>query len=71
LFAAATRADEDFKLRLTCFFSTQKRDGREMKEIETLGARHRDLDETFYRHQRFCDTCARTGVTLLHCAQAE
>jgi hypothetical protein len=71
LFAAATHADEEFKSRLTLFFSLHQRDDQEMKEIESLGARHRDLDEAFHRHKRFCDTCARTGVTLLHYAQAE
>ena len=71
LFAAAAHADEEFKSRLTRFFSTQKRNDMEMKEIEDLGARHRDLDEAFDRHKRFCDTCARTTVTLLHYAQAD
>lgn len=71
LFAAATHADQEFKSRLTRFFSTQKRDDNEMKEIESLGARHRDLDEAFHRHKRFCETCARTAVTLLRYAQAE
>ncbi|HET9837788.1 MAG TPA: hypothetical protein VFR84_06095 [Candidatus Angelobacter sp.] len=42
-----------------------------MKEIESLGARHRDLDEAFHRHKRFCETCVRTAVTLLRYAQAE
>jgi hypothetical protein len=71
LFAAATHADAEFKSRLARFFSNQKRDDQEMKEIEGLGARHRDLDEAFHRHKRFCDTCSRTAVTVLRYAQAE
>jgi hypothetical protein len=71
LFAAAIHADSEFKSRLTRFFSSQKKDDSEMQEIEKLGARHRDLDEVFQRHQRFCDTCSRTAVTVLHYAPAE
>jgi hypothetical protein len=71
LFAAATHADEQFKSRLGRFFSNKKKDDQEMKEIESLGARHRDLDEAFHRHKRICETCARTAVTVLRYAQAE
>jgi len=71
LFAAATHADAQFKSRLARFFSSKKKDDQEMKEIENLGAHHRDLDEAFHRHKRICETCARTAVTVLHYAQAE
>ena len=71
LFAAATLADEQFKSRLVGFFSDHHRDDHQMKEIEGLGARHRELDEAFHRHKRICDTCARTPVTVLRYAQAE
>jgi hypothetical protein len=71
LFAAATHADEEFKSRLAGFFSSRKKDDQEMKEIEVLGARHRELDEVFHRHKRFCETCSRTGVTVLRYAQAD
>jgi hypothetical protein len=71
LFVAATHADEEFKSRLASFFSSIKRGDQEMKEVENLGARHRDLDEAFHRHKRFCEMCARTAVTLLRYAQAE
>jgi hypothetical protein len=42
-----------------------------MREIEVLGARHRELDEVFQRHKRFCETCSRTAVTVLRYAQAD
>jgi hypothetical protein len=71
LFAAATHADEQFKSRLAGFFSNEKRDDQEMKEVEGLGARHRELDEAFHRHKRFCEICSRTAVTVLRYAQAE
>lgn len=71
LFAAATRADAEFKSRLARFFSSPKKNDQEMKEIEGLGARHRELDEAFHRHKRFCETCSRTAVTVLRFAQAE
>jgi hypothetical protein len=71
LFAAATLADEQFKARLAGFFANRNRDDQEMKEIEGLGARHRELDEAFHRHKRICETCARTPLTVLRFAQAE
>jgi hypothetical protein len=42
-----------------------------MQEIENLGARHRDLDEAFHRHKRFCEICSRTPVTVFRYAQAD
>ena len=39
--------------------------------IEVLGARHRELDEAFQRHRRFCDTCSRSPVYVLRYAGAE
>ncbi|HMC30328.1 MAG TPA: hypothetical protein VKL99_05795 [Candidatus Angelobacter sp.] len=71
LFAAAAHADEEFKSKLIRFFSTKKGDDQELQKIESLGARHRNLDEVFHRHKRFCETCSRTPVTVLRYAQAE
>jgi hypothetical protein len=71
LFAAATHADEEFKSRLAGFFSRKKRDDQEMQEIENLGARHRELDEAFHRHKRFCEICSRIPATVLRYAQAD
>ena len=71
LFTAAAHADEEFKSRLAHFFSSKRRDDREMQEIENLGARHRDLDEAFHRHKRFCEICSRTPVTVFRYAQAD
>jgi hypothetical protein len=71
LFAAATQADEEFKSKLVRFFSNMHRDEQEMYLIEALGARHRELDEVFQRHRRFCDVCSRASVNVLRYAGAE
>jgi len=62
LFTKASQADELFKARLLEFFATAKKDDREMKEIEVLGDTHRDADEAFHRHKRFCTVCAEMHV---------
>jgi hypothetical protein len=59
LFTAASHADEEFKAKLVRFFSNAHRDDQEMHVIEALGARHRDLDESFQKHRRFCTDCAQ------------
>jgi hypothetical protein len=33
-----------------------------MLQIEVLGAQHREADEAFQRHKRFCAVCAETHV---------
>jgi len=71
LFAATSQADEEFKSKLVRFFSNHHRDDQEMYLIEVLGARHRELDEAFQRHRRFCDTCSRSPVYVLRYAGAE
>jgi hypothetical protein len=71
LFAVASQADEAFKTKLVEFFSNTYRDDQEMMHIETLGAQHREADEIFQRHKRFCETCANTTLTLLRYAAAE
>jgi hypothetical protein len=71
LFAAASQADEEFKAKLVRFFSNTHRADEEMHLIEALGARHRELDEAFHRHRKFCDVCARAPVTVLRYAGAE
>lgn len=71
MFATATQADELFKTRLVQFFSKSSRDDQEMMQIETLGAQHRDADEAFQRHKRFCDICAESTLTVLRYAAAE
>ncbi|HEY7402370.1 MAG TPA: hypothetical protein VIB39_02525 [Candidatus Angelobacter sp.] len=71
LFAVASQADEEFKTKLVQFFSNTYRDDREMVHIEVLGAQHREADEAFQRHKRFCETCANTSLTLLRYAAAE
>jgi len=71
LFAIATQADEAFKTRLVQFFSKSNRDDQEMMQIEILGAQHREADEAFQRHKRFCDICAESTLTVLRYAAAE
>lgn len=68
LFARASEADELFKARLLKFFSSVKKDDREMKQIEALGETHRDADEAFHRHKRFCTACAEIHVVSRYVA---
>ena len=67
----ASQADELFKARLLEFFSIAKKDDHEMKQIEVLGDSHRDADEAFHRHKRFCTACAEATVSVLRYATAE
>ena len=71
LFSLATQADEVFKTRLVEFFSNTHRDDHEMVQIEVLGAQHREADEAFQRHKRFCDVCAGSALNVLRYASAE
>lgn len=71
LFKKASQADELFKARLLEFFSSAKKDDQEMKLIETLGENHREADEAFHRHKRFCTACAEAPVAVLRYAAAE
>jgi hypothetical protein len=71
LFTSASQADELFKARLLTFFSSIKKDDYEMKQIEVLGETHRDADEAFHRHKRFCTACAEAPVAVLRYATAE
>ncbi|HKD78204.1 MAG TPA: hypothetical protein VKH81_00820 [Candidatus Angelobacter sp.] len=71
LFAVASHADDAFKTKLVQFFSNAYRDDQEMVQIEVLGAQHREADELFQRHKRFCEVCANTSLTLLRYAAAE
>ena len=71
LFKKASQADELFKARLLEFFSTAKKDDQEMKRIETLGEIHREADEAFHRHKKFCTACAAAPVAVLRYAAAE
>jgi hypothetical protein len=71
LFKKASQADELFKARLLEFFSCAKKDDQEMKRIEALGESHRDADEAFHRHKRFCTACAEAPVAVLRYATAE
>ena len=70
LFSRASQADELFKARLLEFFSSRKKDDSEMKQIEVLGETHRDADEAFHRHKRFCSACAEAPVAVLRYAVA-
>jgi hypothetical protein len=70
LFNRASQADDLFKARLLDFFSSTKKDDREMKEIEVLGDTHREADEAFHRHKRFCTACAEAPVAVLRYAVA-
>jgi hypothetical protein len=71
LFKKASQADELFKARLLEFFSTAKKDDQEMTRIEALGESHRDADEAFHRHKKFCTACAEAPVAVLRYATAE
>lgn len=71
LFKKASQADELFRARLLEFFSSAKKDDQEMKRIETLGESHREADEAFHRHKRFCAACAEAPVAVLRYASAE
>jgi hypothetical protein len=62
LFLRASRADDLFKARLLQFFASVRKDDQEMKQIETLGESHREADEAFHRHKRFCSVCAEIHV---------
>jgi hypothetical protein len=42
-----------------------------MKQIEALGESHRDADEAFHRHKRFCTACAEAPVAVLRYATAK
>jgi hypothetical protein len=68
LFTRASQADDLFKARLLEFFSSAKKDDREMKQIEVLGERHREADEAFHRHKRFCADCAEIHVVSRYVA---
>jgi hypothetical protein len=68
LFTKASQADDLFKARLLQFFASVKKDDREMKQIEELGERHREADETFHRHKRFCEACAGMHVVSRYVA---
>ena len=68
LFSKATQADDVFKARLLAFFSAAKKDDQEMKDIEVLGEQHREVDEAFHRHKRFCQVCAELHVVSRYVA---
>jgi hypothetical protein len=68
LFTRAFQADELFKSRLLEFFASREKDDREMKQIEILGETHREADEAFHRHKRFCTTCAEAHAVLRYAA---
>jgi hypothetical protein len=68
LFSTASQADDLFKARLLEFFSSAKKDDPEMKRIEALGENHRQADEAFHRHQRFCMACAEMHVVSRYVA---
>jgi hypothetical protein len=60
-----------FKSRLLEFFSRAKKDDQDVKKIEALGESHREADEAFHRHKRFCAACAEAPVAVLRYATAE
>jgi hypothetical protein len=60
-----------FKSRLLEFFSRAKKDDQDVKKIEALGESHREADEAFHRHKRFCTACAEAPVAVLRYAAAE
>lgn len=60
-----------FKAQLIAFFSIAKKDEQEMDRIEALGETHREADEAFHRHKRFCAVCAEAQVAVLRYAAAE
>ena len=68
LFTRASHADELFKARLLEFFSSAKKDDQEMNRIEMLGETHREADEAFHRHKRFCQVCAELHVVSRYVA---
>ena len=68
LYSKASLADDVFKARLLQFFASVKKDDQEMKQIETLGVCHREADEAFHRHKRFCQICAEMHVVSRYVA---
>jgi hypothetical protein len=68
LFSKAALADDVFKARLLQFFANAKKNDQEMDQIETLGACHREADEAFHRHKRFCAVCAEMHVVSRYVA---
>ncbi|HZU33881.1 MAG TPA: hypothetical protein VFB79_22390 [Candidatus Angelobacter sp.] len=71
LFKTASEADDAFKNTLLDFFSSTKKDEHEMQQIEILGARHREADEAFHRHKRFCAICAGASATVFRYVGAD
>jgi hypothetical protein len=68
LFSKATRADDAFKAGLLEFFAAAKKDDQDMKQIEVLGEQHREADEAFHRHKRFCQVCAGLHIVSRYVA---
>ena len=68
LFSKAALADDRFKARLLEFFANAKKNDQEMTQIEALGACHREADEAFHRHKRFCAVCAEMHVVSRYVA---
>ncbi|HEX4605191.1 MAG TPA: hypothetical protein VH724_15060 [Candidatus Angelobacter sp.] len=68
LFSKATQADDVFKANLLKFFAAAKKDDQEMKQIEVLGEQHREADEAFHRHKRFCAVCVELRVVSRYVA---
>jgi hypothetical protein len=68
LYSKASLADDVFKARLLQFFASTKKDDQEMKQIEILGASHREADEAFHRHKRFCQICSEMHVVSRYVA---
>ena len=62
LFSKASMADDVFKAQLFQFFANTKKNDQDMKQIEELGECHREADEAFHRHQRFCQVCGEIHV---------
>jgi len=53
----AARADQVFKTSIVQFFSTSKKEDREMQQLEVLGDLHRQADDAFHRHLKLCSAC--------------
>lgn len=53
----AASADQIFKTSIVRFFSTSKKDDRDMQQLEILGDLHRQADDAFQRHLKLCSVC--------------
>lgn len=68
LSSKASMADDVFKTQLLQFFANTRKNDHDMEQIEVLGKCHREADEAFHRHQKFCPVCGEMHVVSRYAA---